>query len=313
MRSRFSTPPAARLPGPVGPSSLPDDRINGPAALFVAPGPFGLRLVHVRPITETGRETLRLGSVAAEHLLTRDAVGRAGSHADFTLSTSLVPVSLRPRYEGGGESVPPYGFLLGLPGSAAACSKRRSHRRICETLRAGVAQARSRASRSRCSRSRCSASPCSPGKARSARPHAPGIYEYTGGLLLLLVGARALLALAIPDTWLLKLSAPMAERLLLRSPADFVATALLFLVLVALAGDLVERWRLTSRQPEPRGPSGEAAFWTANVLVAAIIGVLLAWHEHALAAVVRESGAFGIQFSIRPLSPTGWRWSLARC
>ena len=39
------------------------------------------------------------------------------------------------------------------------------------------------------------------------------------------------------------------------------ATALLFLVLVALAGDLVERWRLTSRQPEPRGPIGEAAFW----------------------------------------------------
>ena len=44
-----------------------------------------------------------------------------------------------------------------------------------------------------------------------------------------------------------------------------MATSLLLLVFVALAGDLVERWRLTSRQPEPRGPVGEAAFWAANV------------------------------------------------
>jgi signal transduction histidine kinase len=282
------------------PSSLPDERINGPAALFVAPGPFGLRLVHVRPIMGTGRETLRLGSVAAEHLLTRDAVGRAGSHADFTLSTSLVPVSLRLRYEGGGESVSPYGFLLGRPDqpplveAEVAPEDLRALRlawrgkvegaalaMLALTLLGVAVLAREDQERSTT-------------RARYLR--------YTGGLLLLLVGARLLLALAIPDTWLLKPSAPMAERLVVRSPADFVATALLFLVLVALAGDLVERWRLTSRQPEPRGPIGEAAFWTANVLVAAIIGVLLAWHEHVLAAVVRESGAFGIQFSIRPLS-----------
>ena len=74
------------------PSSLPNERINGPAALFVAPGSFGLRLVHVRPIKETEHETQRLGSVAAEYLLTRDNVGRAGPQRDCALSTSLVPV-----------------------------------------------------------------------------------------------------------------------------------------------------------------------------------------------------------------------------
>ena len=127
--------------------------------------------------------------------------------------------------------------------------------------------------------------------------------RHVGGILLLLTGARLLVAMAVPDTWLIQAAGPVAERLLIRSPADFVATALLLLAIVALGADLVERWRLTSRKTAPRGPLPELTFWTANVLVAAGIGVLLAWHEHALAAVVRESGAFGIHFSLRPLVP----------
>jgi signal transduction histidine kinase len=256
--------------------------------------------VHVRPIKETGREAQRLGTVAAEHLLTRDAVGRTGSAADSTLPTSLVPVSLRPRYEGGGESVPPYGFLLGLPNqpplleAEVAPGDLRELRLAWRGTVEGVALALlaftllglAVLARERQERATTGAS----------------YLRFTGGILLLLLGARVLLAIAVPDTWLLKVSAPLAERLLLRSPADFIATALLLLVLVALAGDLVERWRLTSRQPEPRGASGELAFWAANFGVAAIIGALLAWHEHGLAAVVRESGAFGIRFSLRPLA-----------
>ena len=87
------------------PSNLPDIRVLGPEALFVAPGPAGLRLVHVRPITDTGKEGRRLGSIAAEHQLTRDSSTHP-SQASFTLETSLVPVSLRPRYEGS-DSTPP--------------------------------------------------------------------------------------------------------------------------------------------------------------------------------------------------------------
>jgi signal transduction histidine kinase len=283
------------------PSSLPNERVNGPAALFVAPGSFGLRLVHVRPIKEADHEKQRLGSVAAEYLLTRDNVGRAGSQRDFALSTSLVPVSLRPRFEGGGESVPPYGFLLGLPNqpplldAEVAPADLRALRLawrgtvqgfalavLALTLVAIAVLARDDQERS---------------ATRAA------YLRYTAGLVLLVLGARALLAIAVPSSWLFGTPTSLAERLLIRSPADFVATALLLLVLVALAGDLVERWRLTSRRPEPRGPVGEAAFWAANVVVASGIGVLLAWHEGALSAVVRESGTFGIQFSIRPMAP----------
>src|SRR5262249_36208475 len=80
------------------------------------PGPAGLRLVHLRPITEAGPQGRRLGSVSAEHLLTRDGAVRGGDQPAFTFETAPVPVSLRPRYLGAGESVPPYGFLLGAPG-----------------------------------------------------------------------------------------------------------------------------------------------------------------------------------------------------
>jgi len=283
------------------PSSLPDERVNGAEALFVAPGPFGLRLVHLRQIKEAGRETQRLGSVAAEHLLTRDSIGRSGSHADFTLSTSLVPVSLRPRYEGGGDSVPPYGFVLGLSGQPPLLEAevapedlhglRLAWRGRVEgaalTVLALALLGLAALSRERQERSTTRAS----------------YLRHVGGILLLLIGARLLLAIAVPDTWLIQAAGPAAERLLVRSPADFVATALLLLGIVALGADLVERWRLTSRKTAPRGPLPELTFWTVNVLVAAGIGVLLAWHEHALAAVVRESGAFGIHFSLRPLVP----------
>ena len=280
------------------PSFLPDERVNGPEALFVAPGPFGLRLVHVRQIKEAGRDTQRLGSVAAEYLLTRDSIGRSGSHADFTLSTSLVPVALRPRFEGGGDSVPPYGFLLRLSGQPPLLEAevapedlrglRLAWRGKVEgaalTVLALALLGLAVLSRERQERSSTRAS----------------YLRHVGGILLLLTGARLLVAMAVPDTWLIQAAGPVAERLLIRSPADFVATALLLLAIVALGADLVERWRLTSRKTAPRGPLPELTFWTANVLVAAGIGVLLAWHEHALAAVVRESGAFGIHFSSAP-------------
>ncbi len=54
----------------------------------------------------------------------------------------------------------------------------------------------------------------------------------TAALVLLLLGARALMALAIPHAWLLRLNGSAVERLLLRSPADFAASALVLLVLV---------------------------------------------------------------------------------
>jgi hypothetical protein len=123
-----------------------------------------------------------------------------------------------------------------------------------------------------------------------------------GSIIALLTAAR-LRSLAVPWAWLLHGAGGWPDRLLLRSPADFLATSLYLLALTALAGDLVERWRLTRHQSarEPQVTIVDSlAFWLAQVVAAAFIGGLLLLHEHALSLVVRESGTFGLQFSLHP-------------
>ena len=133
--------------------------------------------MHVRPIKETGREAQRLGSVAAEHLLTRDAAGRIGSHAELS---RFRPRSSQSRCDRATRAAV---SRCRHTGSSSDClvshrySKRKWPQAICARCVASGA-ARSKGSRSRCWRSRCSPSPCSPGKARSARRHRPSYLRY---------------------------------------------------------------------------------------------------------------------------------------
>src|SRR6185436_11389159 len=197
--------------------------------LFVAPGPAGLRLVHIRPVTETGSQRRRLGSVAAEHLLTRDGQVRGVDQSTFTFVTARVPVSLRPRYEGAGESVPPYGFLLGAPGEppvleaivapASLAGLRQSWsdgvRAIVFTLLALTLVTVAVILR----------------EAHEATHDVRLFLLLVGSIIALLTAARLLLALAVPVAWLLPGVGAWPERLLLRSPADLLATSLYLLAL----------------------------------------------------------------------------------
>jgi hypothetical protein len=281
------------------PSNLPDVRVLGPETLFVTPGPAGLRLVHVRPITDESPENRRIGSVAAEHLLTRDATGSAGTGTSFTLETSLVPVSLRPRYESG-DSVPPYGFLLSAPGGtplldaevtpASLQALRASwHADLDAVLLSVVAivllvlAAIVRESQER---------------SRDRQPY----LLLTALLVTLLVAARLLLAFAVPAAWRLPTTS-LLGRLLLRSAADHLATSLVLLALVVLLADLVERWRLARHARIRRvaaTPWSQVAFWSVHVAVAFAIGWALVFYEHVLAAIVRNAGTVGLRFSLHP-------------
>ena len=95
-------------------AELPVERIEGPEALFVAPGPLGPRLVYVEPVEDdaSGR---RLATLVAERVLAPVDQSTAILSEEFVLETSVVPVSLRTRYEGAGDVVDGTSFVIPSP------------------------------------------------------------------------------------------------------------------------------------------------------------------------------------------------------
>jgi len=91
-------------------SDLPDERVTGPSALFVAPGALGPRLVRVEPVRSTNQAGARPGSIVVEQLLGEVQVTPTFSDT-FELSTSLAPVSLRARL-GAPSSESPFTFVI---------------------------------------------------------------------------------------------------------------------------------------------------------------------------------------------------------
>jgi signal transduction histidine kinase len=92
-------------------SDLPRERIEGPAALFVAPGALGPRLVRVEPLVDPGVPgTPRQGSVVVEQLLGQGP-GQPGAGDTFVLSTSLVTVRLRAQL-GATAGTSPYSIAI---------------------------------------------------------------------------------------------------------------------------------------------------------------------------------------------------------
>jgi hypothetical protein len=91
-------------------SELPEERVIGPRALFVAPGALGPRLVQVEPVQGPEPTAARLGSVVVEQLLGEVRASPAFSDT-FELSTSLAPVLLRARL-GEPSTESPYAFVI---------------------------------------------------------------------------------------------------------------------------------------------------------------------------------------------------------
>ena len=100
------------------PSEIPSDRILNDETFFVAPGPLGLRLVYVRPLTSRRDPTTAgppIGSVAVERVLSPAPGIREPSVDAYRLRASIVDVSLRTVYEDAGIRPGPYVFELRSP------------------------------------------------------------------------------------------------------------------------------------------------------------------------------------------------------
>jgi signal transduction histidine kinase len=282
------------------------DRMSGPAALFVAPGPLGFRLVWLEPVNSPDtRPPIRLGVVACERLFSeQSAVGRSGPR-EFSIDTSIVPVSLRTRYEGAGERLGPTSFLINSPSGeplvegtvapGALEQARRQHRQIVLDLAIAVLGL-------------TVVLLVGPLLDLRALARSPGGYlGFTLGSLALVVGARGLFSLATPPGGTELFSGDLyrwpALGPLGRHPVDFLLTALAALAVVSLLAGPVERVRLASRDRRRTAFSGghpRLLFVTSQAIAGALLALAVIGDERFLAGTFRRTSVDILYFSPHP-------------
>ena len=291
------------------PSELPVERIGGSEGFFVTPGPVGPRLIHILPATSRS-DARRIGTVATESALPGGGGGSVEA-AESIVFDSVVPVVLRPRYEGAGATPRPGTFIISAPNgdllleatvSAADLENaRRSWRRGVANIVliiAGLALV-------------LIAGPLLQ-RRRNTRTTA-GYVSLTGTIVGLLVLARASLWFALAGPWAqpaLLVTAPTnaLASSFLRSALDLLLTSLFCLSLVALAADALERWRLAygrrrSRWKETTGTL--IPFVTTQVATGSLIAVVIGGYQHLLTDMLTGTSFDLLHFSLHP-------WNLYR-
>ena len=287
------------------PSELTAERIAGPDAFFVAPGPLGPRLIHTLPVTNPS-DARRIGTVASEWALPAGDGGQ-GEAKDSIVFDSLVPVLLRARYEGAGAAVRPGSFLISAPSgellleatvsAADLANERRSWRRgvanvvltvVALTLVLLVGPLLQR---------RCFA--------RSTLTY----ISLTGTVVGLLVLARVALWFALAGPWAQPalLGTPptgIFDSLFLRSALDLLLTSIFCLSFVALTADAIERWRLAFGRRRTTWQLNAGAlllFVTAQVIGGALMVAIIRGYQHFLADTLIGTSIDLLHFSLHPL------------
>ena len=282
---------------------LAKERIGGPAALFVAPGALGPRLIRVEPIVAPERPGTREATVVVEQSLSRlqPATGLAAGVA--VVSTSLAPVSIRTEFEGPGPAddhgadaatfqipSPTGGLLVEARVSRAALVEARSRWRartwaasavvivIALLLCAGpLLDVRRRV--------------------RTAR----AFLGATGAIALILLIARWSLS------WIIS---SVAGPQPFGSPAYVLLAALTAAAFVGLAADLLGRRRAARSRPrlwlrsDPRA-IGDYRVAVVYVVAGVVAAAVLAGYERFLQEVVARTNIDVVHFSLHPFSISG--------
>jgi signal transduction histidine kinase len=290
------------------PSFLAADRVSESGSLFVAPGPLGLRLIYLEPIsgrTKNSTASSRLGIFAAERVISPARAVEASTSSNYELETSIVPVALRTRYEGAGSGPAPNSFAIRSPSGELLFEAsvpahqlqqlRTDYRRDLFGLTLAVLAVTVL----------LLAGPLLDfrGRQRAVRGHV----KATMLVVLVLIAGRALLWLATPARWtggLLFSPGTYASSIigpLLRTPIDFVFTGLLVLAVVGIAGDSVQRMRCTlGRRRFVRAASGVAVI---HLLAGLAAGACLVAYELFLADTVDNTSIDILHFSLLPWDP----------
>jgi signal transduction histidine kinase len=286
------------------PASLPMARVTGPDAVFLATSPLGLRLTRVAPIASATVADRRVLTAVVEAPLPGASDGGPFA-AGFVVSTSVVPVALRPGFEAAAGPQPivirgASGDALAaadVPGPAIDAARASWRARVVGTEGAILALALLLL--------------CGPlvdwrrVETRVAR------HVVLTLLILALVGAaRGVAWLAVR---LARLDTPpLVPRDLaglfwpgLASPVDFLLTAGLAAAIVALMMGSFEQWRRSRRRPvrvvPTAGPAHVAAFVSAQLAAGSAVGLLLVGYETFLRTRLVLMPYDMLHFSLIPL------------
>jgi signal transduction histidine kinase len=301
-------------PAPVAwtgrPVELPDARIAGPEAAFLVPDAQGLRLVHVHPLSEPGGTVPRVGTLVLQAPLARAGPGNPGG--EYTLPEAMVPVRVRPRFEGGVAGAPDEFSIRSANGETLATvsvstesldSARNSFRARVAAVMLGVVVVLLL----------LATGPLLDWRRLSRQQGI--VLGITVTVTAILLASRALAGMAIDWAALpgnVDLASPnwprwMLPRLFFASPLHFLASSLLIGGLVAVASSALDLWRL-ARRAVARHLSNSPARWAVFLLgqVAAGLGAsaLVIGYGAFLRHGVASAPADLLHFGLRP-----WDWA----
>ncbi|HEX6214381.1 MAG TPA: HAMP domain-containing protein, partial [Vicinamibacterales bacterium] len=272
-----------------------EDRLSGPASLFLAQSTQGLQLVRVQPILDPADPQRHIGAIVAESPLP-GSTGMPLSGAEFLLETSIVPVSLRLPFEGASES----------GAGAFVIRSATTEPLVAVTVSdAALADARQRI------RDRLLAAELAlaalivllfTGALLDWRRFTNSVrlaVAITIGIAILLLGARAILWVAARKAGLAEPSlitaapwSPIAA-VGLASPLDFFLNGLTAAALLVLAVSSFALWRSAHRPGIGivivDRPSSVALYYTTQLAAGIAVTALVVWYEWLLRTQVSQT------------------------
>ena len=284
------------------PSEISIDRVAGPEAFFVAPGPLGLRLVYIKPVLDPVNGH-RVGVIAAERVISSSrGISTAAPEEGVLSLPTLVPVTVRP-YDG---AVARHGFLIQSPLGQSLLTARVTPQAIQATRTEWRENISSVVLAILALTLMVSIPPLL--RWRIACPAKLNWHLKVNGLVLAtLVSARLLLWFAPTARWTDQVfhTAVLGPglRALLRTPIDFLLTMAALAAVVVLAFDLVERLRRTIRRRRPPPESGHewSVFAAVQVGAGALVALLLVGYEVLLGNAIAATSVDALHFSLHPL------------
>ncbi len=282
------------------PTDVPAVRIDGPDATFLAPGSQGLRIVRVYPVDDGDR---RVGTLVLETLLTGGGTTEAGG---YLLSTRLIDVAVRPRFEGGVESGADEFVIQSVDGGALGVVSVPAG--SLAVARAGLrAGARSALLVTFSGLLLLAAGPLLDWR-RVARAWPVAILSTV--IVVLLIGvARWLVRLAIRSAGLDSeplLDEPGPSTAFFLSPLDFLASSLFAGALAGLAASTLDLWRVARRGRTAipvDTPGRMTAFVAGHIAAGAVVTALVVGYDAFLRFGVAAVPADILHFGLRP-----WDW-----